>query len=235
MNHFIFKGESSADYGVIVENPPEIQIGQLRAETQKIIGSAKLLHYTEGEDAIEPVKFSLECALLRPDDAAINRLCAWLQGGGDLVVPGDEGHYYKAWITSQINLSKVLRLRSDRRFTVQFEREGFRYRYPEAAAFTVQAPGTVNNPGTASAEPLIRLNGSGDVTLMIGDSSLLIDGITDYVMIDCAAQLVYRESVNLGASVTRFGDWPKIPADGCEVGWTGNVTGLEITPRWRDR
>lgn len=234
MNHFVFKGISSADYGVIVEQPPEIQIGAMRYETQKVIGSAKLLHFTEGEDAIEPVDFELECALVCPDERRIDALCAWLRGGGDLVVPGDAGHYYKAWIKSQIDLRKVLRMRRDRRFSIQFEREGFRYHYPEAAPFAVSDPGWIANPGTAGAEPLIRLTGSGDVSLMLGESTLLIDGIVDHVMIDCAAQMVYRAEANWGAKVTRLGAWPTIPAAGCMVNWEGNVTGLEIAPRWRD-
>jgi phage-related protein len=234
MNHFIFNGVSSAVYGVIVEQPPEIQIGAIRATTQKVIGSAKLLHFIESNEAVEPVNLTLECALVAPTANAIDGLCAWLRGGGRLVVPGDEGHYYNAWIKNQIDLKKILRVRADRRFSVSFEREGFRYRYPEAEAIEMTAAGQLANPGTAPAEPLIKLYGSGDVTLMVDSTSLLINDVDGYVMIDCAAQLVYKGDVNWGAKVTRLGDWPRIAAAGSMLNWTGTVTKLEITPRWRD-
>ena len=232
---FTFKGIDSEEYGVIVETPPDIPVGVLRSQTQKIGGRSKLLHFIEGEGAIEPVTLTLECALLRPDDDAVNQVAAWLTGGGDLVIPGDEDHSYRAWVKSQIDLKNILRARSDRRFTVQFECEGLKYRYPPAAAIRLTAPRRVNNPGTAAAEPLITLYGSGNVSLLVGESTLMIDGVTDYVMIDCAAQLVYREEQNLGASVTRVGDWPVIPVGGCLINWTGGVTRVEILPRWRDR
>lgn len=235
MIHFSFKGIESTDFGVIVENPPALQIAQPRTETQKVIGSAKLLHYTEGDTALEPVTLSLECALVRPDDTAVEDVCAWLRGGGELVVPGDEGHYYKAWVKNQIDMSKVLRRRADRRFTVQFEREGFRYLNPPSKNLNIEDSGTwIANPGTAPSEPLIKVTGSGDVALTIGDNTLTIYDMTDWAQIDCEAQIVYRRRTNLGARVVRTGEWITIPADGAMLSWTGNVTEVEITPRWRD-
>lgn len=232
---FRFKGMESTDLGVVVENPPALQIAQPRTEVQKVIGSAKLLHYSEGDTALDPVTLSLECALVRPDEDAVDELCAWLRGGGELVVPGDEDHYYKAWVKNQIDMTKVIRRRADRRFTVQFEREGFRYRNPPAKNLHLTVSGTqVKNPGTAPSEPLIKITGSGDVALTIGANTLTIYGITDWVQIDCEAQIVYRENVNLGVQAVRTGDWITIPAGGAFVSWTGTVTEVEIAPRWRD-
>lgn len=235
MKYFTFNGISSAMLGVYLEKEPEIVVGNIRAETQTIIGSAKVLHYTEGDDAMDPIVISLDCNVANATDATINQICAWLRGGGDLVTDYDPNHCYKnAFVSNQIPLTRVFRQLRGYKFTVEFEAEAHRYRLPEAAVITMTTAGLISNPGTAPAEPLIKLTGSGDVDLMIGDSTLEIDGITDYVMIDCAAQIVYRESVNLGTSVTRHGDWPTIPADGCMINWSGTVTELEITPRWRD-
>lgn len=235
MKTFIFNGVSSSAYGVYLEREPEIVVGSVRAETQTIIGSAKVLHFTEGDDAMDPIVISLACCVNNISDANLTNICAWIRGSGDLRTDYDTGHVYKnAFVSNQIPLTRVFRTLRGYTFTVEFECEAHRYQYPEASTITITAAGSLSNPGTAPAEPLIKLTGSGDVDLMIGDSTLEIDGISDYVMIDCAAQIVYRESVNLGASVTRHGDWPTIPADGCMINWSGTVTKLEITPRWRD-
>jgi len=54
------------------------------------------------------------------------------------------------------------------------------------------------------------------------------------VTLDCSAQIAYREDVNWGTKITRAGDWPRIPAEGCSISWTGGIEGVEIEPRWRD-
>lgn len=236
MNYFKFNGIDSRTLGVYMESAPEIPSGAIRSETQSIIGSAKVLHYTEGPDAMDPISISIDCIIAdSPSDATITAIVAWLRGGGDLWLSHDAGHIYKkAWVENQIPINRAFRLRSERRFTVEFECEAHRYIYPEAEAFSFATQGRLANPGTAPAEPLIRLNGSGDVSLLIDDTSLLIDGVSSYVMIDCETQMVYKGNANLGSSVTRIGDWPVIAPGGSLINWTGNVTGLVITPRWRD-
>ena len=234
MDYFIFKGVESSEFGVIVENPVDIVSGAIRAEVQKVVGSSRVLHYTEGDDVMDPITIEMDCAMLHPEDDTIDELCAWLRGGGKLVTPAAPDFYYNAWIKNQIEFAKILRVRPDRRFVLTFECEPFRYFYPERKALKFNTPGRLGNPGTAPAEPLIWLYGTGDNTLMIGDSSLIIDDMTDYVMIDCDAQIMYREDINLGAKLTRVGDWPRIPPEGCMINWTGGITRLEITPRWRN-
>ena len=235
MHYFTFNGVESSEYGVWLEKEPEIVAGSVRCETQTIVGSAKILHFVEDADAMDPVVISLDCCAADVDDDTINAICAWLRGGGDLTTDYDPDHYYKdAFVSNQIPLTRVFRAMRGYQFTIEFEAEAHRYRLPANTFIKRTAPGAIKNLGSAPAEPLIKLTGSGDVNLIIGESTLMIDDITDYVMIDCAAQIVYREDVNLGASVTRVGDWPRIPVGGCMINWSGTVTELEITPRWRD-
>ena len=234
MNTFIFRDIESDEFGVIVENPSKVPVSQPRVETQKVIGSPKLLHFVEGPLALDPVTIQLDCALLNPDDQRITEVCEWLRGGGELVIPADPEHCYRAWVKGQIDLQKVIRARPDRRFTVQFECEGFRYQYPAPSPIVRTVGFTIRNPGTAPSEPLIEVTGSGDISLMVGASTLLIDGLDGSCTIDCEAQLVYDGDTNLGASVTRLGDWPTIAVGGTAINWSGDVTQVTVWPRWRD-
>ena len=235
MYYFSFNGVESSEFGVWLEREPEIINGNIRAETQTVIGSSKVLHFIEGDDAMDPVGISLDCCVANVDDDTLTEILAWLRGSGDLVTDYDPGHCYRsAMITNQIPLTRVFRNMRGYKFTVELEAEAHRYFYPAYAPITMTVAGRLTNPGTAPAEPLIKLNGSGDINLMIGESTLMIDDVDGYVMIDCDAQIVYKGTDNLGASVTRTGLWPVIPPGGCNISWSGTVTSLEITPRWRD-
>lgn len=236
MRGFYFKGEYSERYGVYVTEPPEIPIAQPRSEAQKILGSSRVVHYAEDEGgglAMEQVTQSLDCVARA--DADLLGLAAWLRGGGALVVPGDETHMRYGWVKNQIDLKKVLRARPDRRFTVQFDCEGWRYHWPMPKGYALISGGTLANRGTGSCRPLLRVTGSGDGAVTINGAALAISGLTDYADIDLESQQVYRDGVSLMSHVTREGEWPWVPAGGCAVGWSGGITGASVLePRWRD-
>lgn len=233
-HYFTFNGTSSEAFGVWLEKEPETILGNVRAETQTVMGSAKVLHFTEGPDAMDPVAISLDLCMMDATAERIDALFAWLRGSGDLTTDYDAGHYWRgAMVTNQVAFTRVFRGPRAYTFTAEFEAEAHRYRLPVVAAYEI-SQGLIENPGTAPAEPLIKITGSGDIDLMIGTSTLTIDGVDGYCMVDCEAQMVYKGDVNMGAAVTRLGDWPTIPAAGCMINWSGTVTKVEITPRWRD-
>lgn len=231
MRRFSFAGQNSGDYGIFLERAPEIPQGMIRSETQTVLGSSKVLHYTEGPDAMDPIQITLECAA-PGGNINLTGIAAWLRGGGRLIMPDDPGHYYKAWVSKAPDLARVFRTLGWRRFSVEMECEAHRYQYPEQGATEI-AQGLLVNPCTAPAEPLFKLYGTGDNSIIINGTTFDIADMTDYVMLDCETQMIYREDVNLGTSVQRTGDWPVIPAGGCNITWTG-LTKVEITPRWRD-
>lgn len=48
-----------------------------------------------------------------------------------------------------------------------------------------------HEPRTVASLPLIKVNGSGDGTLMIGGGTMLFDGLSGAVNVDCDAKIVY--------------------------------------------
>lgn len=239
MRHFIWNDEPSTLYHVIVVDPPDIVIGAMRAETQKVIGSSRLLHYTEGPMAMDSVMVTLNCAMLKSTYSS--DLYKWLRGAGNLTIPGDCDHYYRAFVKNQISLSKILRQRETRRFSLQFECEPFRYHMPYKNSETPGSmfgtygnPKRIGNGGTAPCEPLIRVEGSGAGALTVGSTVFTFDSINEYVMLDCEAQIAYKGETNMGTHVTRQGDWPIVPPGGLTVSWSGGITGVKYAPRARD-
>ena len=94
---------------------------------------------------------------------------------------------------------------------------------------------TIENPTLFGAKPLIKITGSGAVTLTVGTYSLSISNITDYINLDCETQDAYKtlaENQNSRVTITQGDSFPVLVAGENAISWTGNVTAVEITPGW---
>ena len=72
--------------------------------------------------------------------------------------------------------------------------------------------------------------GSGSGTVTIGNTTVSLTDISEYVMLDCDIQDAYKGVVNKNSTMT--GSFPKIEGGEQVVSFTGGITSLEITPRW---
>lgn len=86
---------------------------------------------------------------------------------------------------------------------------------------------TITNPFMISA-PLVRAYGTG--TLTIGDYTITINSVDEYVDIDSETKQCYKGDVNCGANV-ELTDYPLLVSGENAVTKVG-LTRVEITPRW---
>lgn len=96
--------------------------------------------------------------------------------------------------------------------------------------FILSSSTTILNPTVYKSEPLIKITGSGDCTFTIGSASIAIDDLDDFIYLDSETQNAYRGTTNLNDTV--HGEYPTFVGGSNLVGWTGNITSVEITPRW---
>jgi len=89
-------------------------------------------------------------------------------------------------------------------------------------------PTSVYNPTLYNARPMIRLYGTG--TLTIGDYTLVVDSLYPkaYIDIDCDLMNAYWESTNYNRYVS--GAFPELVPGDNTISWSGSS--LEIIPRW---
>ena len=109
------------------------------------------------------------------------------------------------------------------------------------AVKTFTAASTIKNEGNIYSEPLIKVYGTAEGNVMIGNSTMIINSFTNltYICLDCEAKIAYKGSNGsasdpmtlLGTRVT--GEWAKIPEGTSPVSFSGGITKIEITPRWR--
>lgn len=246
---FEWNGVPCTNYGIHVLSQPTIIKPAERAERVQIPGRSGTLTRLEGPNVYDDINLSCTCVIddqyivednVRQD--LIARICGWLKGSGTVSFPIREGGFYKARISNQISFDKVVQGNPHRVFSVQFICEPFFYLTSGNSTITMnENPYRLSNPGNIPSEPLIRITGTGEGTIMLGRSTMLLNDISDlsYIMLDCAAQIAYKGAngdpndplVLLGTRVT--GEWLTIPVGDSLLETGDNITSVTIMPRWR--
>lgn len=96
--------------------------------------------------------------------------------------------------------------------------------------------GTINNIGNVFSEPVIEIEGSGEVSLTIGVQSMFLN-LDGKAIIDCRhrKQNVYDKNNVVKNSIREKGVFFEIPPGLQGVATNGNVTNIKIKGNWRWR
>lgn len=96
--------------------------------------------------------------------------------------------------------------------------------------------GNINNIGNVFSEPIIEIEGSGEVSLTIG-SQIMYLTLDSKAIIDCRhrRQNIYDKNNVVKNSIREKGSFFEIPPGLQGVVTTGNVTGIKIKGNWRWR
>lgn len=101
----------------------------------------------------------------------------------------------------------------------------------EEAVTLSESGSIITNPYEFYAQPLIRVYGYGEGSVTIGDRSVSIYLFTNYVDLDCETQNAYNASGFCNETILSD-DFPVLAPGDNEVVWDGEITSVEITPRW---
>lgn len=227
---FIFKGKNSKDYGILISAMPDIVKPQRREQEVTIPGRNGVL--TIDENTYEPYTLSIECG--KRGTARLSEIAAWLDGSGDLIVSTEPDKLYKARISNAIAISDVIYLYNA--FLVQFKVFPFKYSVnaviSHADDVILTAPTTLKNKGTVYSQPTITVYGTGNITLTINGTGYGLTGVDGYITIDSEMMEVYKGTANANNKYSAM-DFPRFEVGQNTISWTGNVTKVEIIPKWR--
>lgn len=228
--YFIWKGESSTEYGVYLQEIPPRVIPEERFTNVTIPGRPGSLTIIEGEDVYDDIVIPCECFIENENN--LPEICSWLRGSGTLTFGNREDGHYEARIANQISFEQVVRGNPYRRFTVNFRCSPFYY-LDDVRKSTITQSGTfITNQGNVYSEPLIEVYGSGEVSLIVGTSIVTLSNVDGYVFLDCALKECYKDTTLLNNIMT--GDFPRLHTGNNAISWVGNVSSVIITPRWRE-
>jgi len=115
-------------------------------------------------------------------------------------------------------------------FDLTFNCKPQRYLISGDTPVTLTASGTINNPTLFDSQPLIRVYGTGDIT--VNGVTITISEADGYTDIDCEIMECYKGNAlkNYAVSLDSV-DFPVLSPGDNTIGFDG-VTSAVITPRW---
>jgi phage-related protein len=116
-------------------------------------------------------------------------------------------------------------------FDIVFDCKPQRFLKSGERAVVFESDGQIMNPTLQKALPVIRVYGTG--TVGIGDTTITIMSCDEYVDIDCDTMDAYKGAVNCNGDITLSTiEFPSLGAGATAIALGGDVTRVEITPRW---
>lgn len=237
---FTFAGTTSASMGLRVTKLPDVQIAEERGEAVEIPGRDGELWLSD--NSFKPVTHRIEFEI--GSSANINAITAWLSGSGNLIISTFPNHYWKARIIKGFDLKSGIYVSGYYRTTVEFSCSPFRYQVGDPTLSPITSAQTFTGSGTWTAKPIITVNGSGSMNLLVNGATVLLDDISPSITLDCDAMMAFKGNVNASPQVTILSDddeWPTLVPGTNMINWSnvsgvsGSITSVVIQPNWRWR
>ena len=119
-------------------------------------------------------------------------------------------------------------------FTVTFNCKPYKYSF--AGQKTVAADAselTITNPTAFESRPYIKLYGSGTVVIMIQPQGrgMMISNLDEYIEIDSELMNCFKGTAIKNDTV-KGAEFPALKPGVCTINCNGDVTRIEVIPRW---
>jgi len=229
----IYNNKSSLDLNLKIPKRPSIPLPKRQYNETPIEGrDGSLIEDLETyEDIKIPVNFNFIDRINMNDSA--RKVMLWLSNIEDdsLSFTDDLDFYYRVKKIEYTDIERQIKVKGT--FTITFVCEPFRY-YRRNDIITIEAsPFNLYAPDfNYSSKPLMKVYGSGDITLTINNEDVLLFDISDHIIIDSVLEEAYSDTFeNLNNKMK--GEFPKLTSSINSIDWIGNITNIEITPNWR--
>lgn len=219
-----FAGRSSVEFGIIVTTLPAIPTPEERGEAIEIPGRNGDIW--DGEGAYMPITITVPIWV--PPTASLTQVRGWLTGEGKLKF--DNGSlYWDARVAGSPSFTPS-NLNDGWTANIAFLCQPFRG--VEGNDILVSSsPYTLQNPYSAYSEPLLAVECTGDFEINVNGTLASVTGLTGTVMLDTLLQACYQgTNLTNGAMTGAF--HTLVPGENT-ISYTGDVTRITITPRWR--
>lgn len=221
--YFIFNNVDSTDY-LIINKLPSIFKASKDIEKIEVHGRDGFL--TQDLGSYRSIIKSVECTIKNLDN--IDYICNWLNGSGDIIFSNESNKIYKATIINQIEFKKIFVTYYS--FIIQFECQPHKYSINNDL-LTLTSAGVVTNIGNTISNPIVKIYGTGDITLNVGTQTINLKNVVNYVTIDTALMDCYKDNTLKNGDM--YGDFPVLSVGSNTINWTGTVVKVEILPNWR--
>lgn len=221
---FIFNNISSKDRGIIVNKLPPISKSERNFEEIEIPGRNGKLYIDN--KSYKPFQYELTCTLM--PGANIRTISQWLDGVGKLIISTELDKFYNVIIKNQINFEQIYRVCNE--FVVKFEVQPIAYSVQEKELILAKATELTIKESTYEIKPYIRVNGSGNITLVINNKSIVLKNVETFVELDCELEEAYKQNTNCNDKI-ECEEFPILVPGINNISWIGNVSSIQIKYR----
>lgn len=225
-NYFTFDGVLSTTYNTYIAKSNMFDAPEEDVEPISIPGSNRIVYLHKG--CYKPFTINAECYIPNNMQTDVDGLRAFLKSRNK------ECKYIESLKPTEYRLATFINSfelgSSDRKgaaFTLQFMARPERFLVSGDTPEIFTADGTITNPTLFASKPLIRIYGTGSVS--IDGQIITVNTVDEYVDIDFDTLQAFKGSVNCNNNV-EFGEVSLYPGENI-VDLTG-VTRVEISGRW---
>lgn len=226
---FKFLGKDSySDFGIVVEKRPIIPKAERNIQYIDVPGRSGSLKVDDAthKDIVIPIICGFKSTDIPGRADAVK---AWLAGNeAELILSNQPDKYYLAHVADQMDIRQEMQVFG--KFQVNFRCRPFKYAV-DNQEMTLMAAGIITNPGTIKSEPIILINGDGDITLTINGVDIQLTGVSGSITIDSVLKDAYKGTTLQNSLMN--GDFSVLVPGENTISWVGNVTSVQITPNWR--
>ena len=229
--YFIWNGTNSTNMGIRLQSMPQVVRPEERVSHVTIPGRAGELTLTEGSNIFE--SYIQTVPIVVDSLAHVKAAETWLKGSGTVTFCCEPERKQNARIINAVTFQKHSRNSSWWEAEVQFYCDPLKEAATTEEDIEITSSGTtVTNPGDVIARPLIVITGSGAITIRAGGQQISLTGVESGWQVDSDLEWVMDAQGNPLAGVYT-GEFPLLGTGTKAVQFTGSVTKLTITPRWR--
>lgn len=234
MGVIIFNGICSEDLGIKVAKPPEYQIPERDVSTTLVPGrNGDAILYVGAFNSVER-EYEISFIADIPFAERAAAIARWLfssSGYARLSDDYDPTVYRLAYCKRTPSIESLYQEAG--RGSVTFVCRPERFLTSGESAVTFTASGSLLNPTGMAAMPILTVYGTEAGTVTIGNMTINVVGIPDgSLTIDCETENAYYGSTNRNGSISAQSGFPVLDAGETSISWTGDITKIEITPRW---
>lgn len=236
-NGFIYAGKQSVDFGLYVEHYPPQNGPERKRTTVTVPGRNGDLHYDEG--AYENYTQSYECGFYgKPTPEQAHEIKAWLLASGAyqrLEDVHDAEYFRLASFAGPLDIEN--KLNKIGKCTIAFDCKPQSFLKSGENKVTFASAGALTNPTNFPALPMVYIYGTGAGSVTIGDVTVSVLSLDNSPLIlDCEGMSAYSIDSSGTASnknsTISAAEFPCLESGDNAISWTGNITSVEIVPRW---
>ncbi len=234
MGQITFNGVSSKEFPYFhVQTHPSYSVPKKTYDVVHIPGKSGDVYFDTGE--FENVKLEYEVnfgSYYKEYPEMFGPVAGWLSaptGYCRLEDTYDPEHFRLAVFLGDIDFDNVLNHAGISK--IKFDCKPQRFLKSGEIPIVFMSAGLVFNPTGFTSKPYVKIFGSGNGTVRIGNTVMTFTGIDGYIEVDSELQDVFKGTVNCNGKI-QTDVFPEIPSGPINVSFTGGVSKVEIVPRW---